>query len=63
MLCSLLKGEEDKDLKDNEVDFTDKAIEDNTVEPLVESFIKYAGKSIREEIEFLMMTMIITIII
>lgn len=51
MLCSLLKGEEDKDLKDNEVDFTDKAIEDNTVEPLVESFIKYAGKSIREEIE------------
>ena len=51
LLCSLLKGEEDKDLKDNEVDFTNKAIEDNTVEPLVESFIKYAGKSIREELE------------
>jgi hypothetical protein len=51
MLCSLLKGEESEELKDNEEDFTDKAIEDNTVEPLVESFIKYAGKSIREELE------------
>ena len=51
MLCSLLKGEESEDLKDNEKNFTDKAIEDNTVEPLVESFIKYAGKSIKEELD------------
>jgi hypothetical protein len=49
MLCSLLKGEEDENMKENEEEFTDKAIEDNTIEPLVESFIKYAGKSIKEE--------------
>ena len=51
MLCSLLRDESDSTLKTNEVDFTDEAIEDNTVEPLVESFIKYAGQPIREELE------------
>jgi hypothetical protein len=51
MLCSLLRGEDSSELKDNETKFTDEAIEDKTVESLVESFIKYAGQSIREEME------------
>jgi hypothetical protein len=49
MLCSLLRGEQTPSLKTNETDFTNKAVEDNTVEPLVESFIKYAGLPIKEE--------------
>jgi len=51
MLCSLLRGEDAPSLKNNEAEFTDEAIADNTVEPLVESFIKYVGQSIREELE------------
>jgi len=51
MLCGLLRGEDASSLKTNESDFTDEAIEDNTVEALVESFVKYAGKSIKEELE------------
>lgn len=51
MLCTLLRNEADEKLKSNEADFADEAIKDNTVEPLVEGFIKFVGQSINEELD------------
>lgn len=52
LLCNLFKDvSKEEVLKDNEKSFTDEALENNTVEALAESFVRFVGKAINEEVE------------